>query len=165
MSWISPLSCCGNPIYVLTNDCPLYQVRCRHSLQWERLALERCTSDRLHFDVPSCKLLQSRYRKLDTFTRPEAIHYVRLKRMQVCINATRNYISDFMPLLANRLRDATVFNQDLCSWNVYPFQGGTSNYFAFSGTACPNPSNVANLYPDMTASPPGPFCHVCQSPN
>jgi len=53
--------------------------------------------------------------------------------------------------------EATAFNQNLCAWGAR--LDNSISYIladAFQYNSCPS-----NLQPTMSASPPGPFCHVC----
>lgn len=51
---------------------------------------------------------------------------------------------------------AESFSQDLCPWgSLLPAQHNLTNH-AFLGSGCMDQSD-----PDVTASPPGPFCFAC----
>jgi hypothetical protein len=53
---------------------------------------------------------------------------------------------------------ALSFSQDLCAWG--PKVGSTTRMeWMFRYTQCPKNGNRDD--PDLSASPPGPFCFVC----
>lgn len=56
---------------------------------------------------------------------------------------------------SSMFRDATSFNQNLCAWGSRLKQDVAVDNM-FSNTNCSDEVN-----PDMSASPPGPFCQVC----
>ena len=51
---------------------------------------------------------------------------------------------------------SSVFNSDLCSWGAMLLKPGVVMGGMFSGSGCQEIRD-----PDLRASPPGPFCHVC----
>ena len=62
--------------------------------------------------------------------------------------------------LEQMLKQATAFNHNLCLWGTKLPGTLTSLDVSqtFTSTACTDPSD-----PDLTASPKGPFCHVCDA--
>jgi len=50
---------------------------------------------------------------------------------------------------------AIRFDQDLCSWGD-KLDSSASVGNAFSSSGCPNTGD-----PNLSASPPGPFCYTC----
>ena len=51
---------------------------------------------------------------------------------------------------------ATSFSQNLCAWGDHIPSSTTNTFGTFQGTSCPNMDN-----PNLSASPPGPFCFDC----
>ena len=53
-------------------------------------------------------------------------------------------------------QDAISFNQNLCDWGPRLSSTTIPAVNAFENTRCPDTSS-----PNLSATPPGPFCHVC----
>jgi hypothetical protein len=58
--------------------------------------------------------------------------------------------------------DASAFNQDLCMWGQSISSGVTNLGDMFAETSCEN--GIATT-PDLSTTPPGPFCYMCVTPS
>mmetsp|Transcript_13409 Transcript_13409/g.32292 ORF Transcript_13409/g.32292 Transcript_13409/m.32292 type:complete len:83 (-) Transcript_13409:31-279(-) len=57
--------------------------------------------------------------------------------------------------MMNMFQDASSFNQNLCPWGS-SLSSSTNVGLVFFNTNCPSAAN-----PNLSSTPPGPFCHVC----
>ena len=57
--------------------------------------------------------------------------------------------------MTNMFSGASIFNQDLCPWGIHTNPAAAVGGL-FDATDCPVKAD-----PDLTGSPPGPFCYAC----